>query len=104
MRTIIFILLLLQALPILANEKPKEDMSLIIDMMIVAKATGMCGTFTQMITFQETTKMTGGDEFIIRFLSTEAVRLGHTLDSFMAQCPNVVKKYNTNMKLLGFEQ
>lgn len=104
MRIFIFALSLLISLPVLSKEEADTDMSVIIKMMVVAKATGMCGVFTQMVNFQQATKMTGGDEFIVRFLTTEAVRLGHTLDSFMAQCPDVVKKYNANMELLGFEQ
>jgi len=104
MKIIIFALSLLVSLPVLAKENADKDMSVVIEMMVVAKATGMCGVFSQMVNFQQATKMTGGDEFIVRFLKTEAVRLGHTLESFMAQCPDIVKKYNANMELLGFEQ
>jgi len=104
MKRIIFALSLLISLPALAKDNTENDMSVIIEMMVVAKATGMCGVFSQMVTFQDTTKMAGGGEFIVRFLRTEAVRLGHTLESFMAQCPSLVKKYNSNMKLLGFDQ
>lgn len=89
-----------------AENEPTENDSanMVIEMMVVAKATGMCGVFSQMANFQQTTKMKGGDEFVVRFLTTEAVRLGHTLESFMAQCPEVVKKYNAYMELLGYEE
>jgi hypothetical protein len=104
MKKIFLILFFLISLPVLAVENKENDMSEIIGMMVVAKATGMCGVFSQMVSFQQSTKMSGGDEFIVRFLTTEAVRLGYTLDSFMAQCPSVVEKYNANMEMLGFDQ
>lgn len=104
MNKIIIALCLLISLPVIGEEKGEGDMSAVIDMMVSAKATGMCGVFSQMVNFQQSTKMAGGDEFIVRFLTTEAGRLGHTLESFMAQCPVVVENYNENMKLLGYEQ
>lgn len=102
MKTIVLFLSLIFSFSVLAEEK--EDMSAVIEMMIVAKATGMCGVFAQMVSFQDATKMPGGDEFIVRFLNTEAARLGQTLEELTGQCPGVVKEYNSTMKLLGFEQ
>jgi len=104
MRMMIFILTLLTSLPVLAEENSENDMSAVVGMMVVAKATGMCGVFYQMANFQQSTKMDGGDEFVVRFMTTEAARLGYTLEDFMAQCPGIVQKYDANMKLLGFEQ
>jgi hypothetical protein len=85
-------------------EEKQGDMSEIIGMMVVAKATGMCGVLSQMINFQQTTKMDGGDEFMIRFINTEAARLGKTLEVYVGDCPPIVEKYNGYMKMLGFEQ
>jgi len=105
MKKLVFILLLLPSTFLMAEEEPiNDDMSLFIDMMVGAKFTGVCGVFAQMAIFQDSTKMTGGDEFIVRFISTEAARLGHTLDSFTAKCPGIVEKYDRDMKLLGFEK
>jgi hypothetical protein len=104
MRILTFILLLWIPFSVSAEDKAEDDMSAVIEMMVVAKATGMCGVFSQMANFQEATKMAGGDEFVVRFIKTEAVRLGHTLESFMAQCPPVIEKYNSTMKLLGYQQ
>ena len=81
-----------------------EGTNLVIEMMVVAKATGMCGVFSQMVSFQEATKMPGGDDFIVRFMNTEAVRLGHTLESFLSQCQTAVERYNSDMEMLGFEE
>ncbi|MDH5479587.1 MAG: hypothetical protein OEX11_02350 [Nitrosomonas sp.] len=104
MKKIIIAIFLVASFPAIADENTENDMKVVIDMMVVAKAAGMCGVFSQMVNFQKTIKMPGGDEFIVRFLSTEAARLGHTLESFMAQCPQVVEIYDTNMERLGFEQ
>ena len=79
----------------------KTDSEFALDLMVTAKATGMCGVFSQMVSFQDSTKMPGGDDFIVRFINTEAARLGYTLDSFMKMCPIIVKKYNDTMQLLG---
>ena len=105
MKKLIFFLLAITSLSssVSSQERSSKDYSAIVDMMIAAKATGMCGVFVQMAIFQESTKMPGGDEFIVRFFNTEAVRLGHTLESFTKQCSAVVNEYNSNMKLLGYE-
>lgn len=104
MRNILFILLAMFSFSSYAEETSDGDMNAVIEMMVVAKATGMCGVISQMVNFQQATKMPGGDEFVVRFLTTEAARLGHTLESFTGQCPSVFEKYNSTMKLLGFEQ
>ncbi len=102
-KSIVFLFLLF---PFLANaeQSDKEAMDEVIGMMVVAKATGMCGVLSQLVRFQETTKMKGGDEFIMRFLHTEAARLGHTVESYIGQCPSVVEKYKGFMELLGFKE
>lgn len=102
MKSLLIVLMLFFSLNVYANEQ--ENNKTVVEMLVVAKATGMCGVFSQLIGFQEATKMQGGDEFIVRFLSTEAARLGHTLESLTGQCPGVVKKYNAYMKIFGFEQ
>ena len=100
---IVFLFLLF---PFLANAEQSENeaMDEVIGMMVVAKATGMCGVLSQLVRFQETTKMKGGDEFIMRFLNTEAARLGHTVESYIGQCPSVIEKYKGFMELLGFKE
>jgi hypothetical protein len=92
--------------PLVANaeESEKETGDQLVSMMVVAKATGMCGVLSQLVRFQETTKMKGGDEFVMRFLNTEAARLGHTVESFIGQCPDIVEKYKGYMELIGFKE
>jgi len=104
MLKIIVFLLLLFPLLLNAEESSKNKYDEIVGMMVVAKATGMCGVLSQLIRFQDTTKMKGGDEFIMRFLKTEAARLGHTVETFVGQCPDVIEKYKGYMELLGFKE
>jgi hypothetical protein len=103
LKKIIFLFLFLP-LFLNAEKSDKNEYDEIVGMMVVAKATGMCGALSQIIRFQDSTKMKGGDEFIMRFLNTEAARLGHTVDSFVGQCPDVIKKYKGYMELLGFKE
>jgi hypothetical protein len=103
LKSLVFIILFFPLL-LNAQDNEKNEYGKIIGMMVVAKATGMCGVYSQLVRFQDTTKMKGGDEFIMRFLSTEAARLGHTVDSLVGQCPDVINKYEANMKLLGFKE
>lgn len=65
----------------------------IMEIMALAKASGACGIFRQMIQFQADTEMPGGDEFVARFLATEAARLGHTPKSYLDQCVTTVGGY-----------
>lgn len=77
-----------------------NDNEALMDALIAAKATGMCGAIKQMSAFQESTKMPGGDGFILRFLNTEAARLGKTLPEFLAQCKAAVDTYTALMSSL----
>jgi len=65
----------------------------LVDALYSAKYTGMCGALRQMSSFQEVTKMPGGDEFILRFIKTEAARLGLTLEAFLDRCASSTKMY-----------
>jgi len=80
-----------------------NDNDPLIDLLIVAKATGMCGTIKQLTAFQESTKMPGGDEFILRFVNTEAARLGKTVPQFLSECQSSVGIYTKTMQSLGFD-
>ena len=81
-----------------------EENEELIDLMVTSKAVGMCGTITQMASFQEATKMDGGDEFIDRFLSTEMARLGKTLPQFIKECEMAISVYNNTIEALGFQR
>lgn len=58
-----------------------------------AKFLGGCGILSQMAGFQQSTKMNGGDEFITRFMSTEAARLGVSVEKYMEACRQAGEYY-----------
>lgn len=81
----------LLALPYAAGAE-SDDFDL-AGIMATSKFTGGCGILSQMARFQETTEMDGGDEFILRFMNTEAARLGKTLEEYMQQCASQTEIY-----------
>lgn len=85
-----------------ANEKENENKPL-IEMLVIAKSTGMCGNIKQLVAFQETTKMDGGDDFLLRFLNTEAARLGQDLPELLTQCKSSISIYTRTMESLGYK-
>ncbi|MDP5036707.1 MAG: hypothetical protein NWQ42_11380 [Alishewanella sp.] len=99
--SLIFICLTFQSIASEAQPSKQQNDER-IQMMIVAKATGMCDALSQIITFQQTHKMPGSDQFVIRFLNDEAARLNKSLDDYMAQCAAVSEQYHRYMNELGF--
>jgi len=65
----------------------------LVALLQAAKVSGMCGVFYQMGKFQDATQLPGGDEFILRFIKTEAARLGLTLEAFLDRCASSTKMY-----------
>ncbi len=57
-----------------------------------------------MIVFQSQTKMNGGDEFVERFLQTEAARLGTTVEERFKMCDKAISNYDTWFKLMKSEK
>jgi hypothetical protein len=102
MKYIILIIFFLVSTISFAQENENENDTL-INLLIVSKATGMCGTIKQLASFQKVTKMPSGDEFLMRFLNTEMARLGKTLPQFLKECESAVTTYTNNINALGFE-
>jgi hypothetical protein len=63
--------------------------------MAIGKLTGACEVFKLQLDFQENTGFKGGKDFINRFWSIEALRLGETLEEYVKDCHATVDKYNT---------
>jgi hypothetical protein len=76
----------------LAAEKSEES---VLELLVTAKFSGGCGVITQMASFQQSTKMPGGDEFLGRFLNTESARLGMTVKQYLEQCRQSTQMYQT---------
>lgn len=71
----------------------EEDFSM-QSLMALGKLTGLCGIFTSQLIFQDSTIMPNGDEFLVRYWTTEAARLGMTLEELGSTCKTSVEKYN----------
>jgi hypothetical protein len=63
-------------------------------LMVISKMTGICGVLSQMVQFQETTKMPGGAEFIARFWNTEFARLDMPRETFLKNCKGSISAYD----------
>ena len=62
--------------------------------LAVAKFTGACGIMESMVNFQTATQMPGGDDFIARFWTTEAARLGYSMQQYVDNCNKSTEMYN----------
>ena len=74
--------------------KANEDLS-IEQIMAISKISGSCGQLQSQIIFQEQTELKEGEKFVVRYWTTEAARLGHTLESYTAMCIEMLEKYAT---------
>ena len=55
-----------------------------------------------MADFQKRTQMDGGDDFLFRFWTMEAARLGMTLKEYATQCAAAYKNYKDYEALADF--
>lgn len=62
--------------------------------LATAKMAGACGILDSMINFQKTTKMEGGNAFVLRFWEVESARLGMTVEQLSNQCNQAVTGYD----------
>ena len=63
--------------------------------MSLSKLAGACGILDSLITFQTTTNFEQGKEFVFRFWSVEASRLGlESAEDLMQLCLETVPKYD----------
>lgn len=63
-------------------------------LLSIAKMAGACGVLDSMIQLQKTTKLPGGDEFVTRFWSVEAARLGYSVQQLSDTCNSSIEAYN----------
>lgn len=69
--------------------------------LAVAKMAGACGILDSMIDLQKTTKLPGGDEFVVRFWTVEAARLGMSVEDLSQQCNEAVEAYTKLWEAAG---
>lgn len=70
------------------------------EIMAVSKIAGACGILDSMLYFQKTTKMSGGDEFVVRFWTAEAARLGLSMQQYSDKCNQSITLYDKFWKAL----
>ena len=63
-------------------------------LLATAKMAGACGILDSMIQLQRTTKLSGGEEFVTRFWTVEAARLGMTVAQLSDTCTKSIKAYD----------
>lgn len=63
-------------------------------MLAMAKIAGANGILDSQLHFQKTTRLDGGEQFVFRFWSTEATRLGKTLKEYSDQCNQAISGYD----------
>lgn len=61
--------------------------------LAAAKMSGACGILDLLIQFQKSTLMEGGDEFVSRFWSVEAARLGMSVEQLSSTCDQSIFFY-----------
>tara|TARA_R110001599_G_scaffold8651_30_gene42442 strand:+ start:12498 stop:12830 length:333 start_codon:yes stop_codon:yes gene_type:complete len=80
-----------------------EANKFVAQILTVGKMSGLCGAFRQMATFQETTKLENGDQFVVRFAKAEAARLGLDVKEFFQSCDEALETYRDLAEMAGLE-
>lgn len=90
--------LVVPAIVLCCNPAHSQDGNIEFEgLMAAAKYSGFCGVISSMLRFQEETKMPGGDEFVARYINTEAARQGMTVANIGVQCKKAIAMYDSIM-------
>jgi hypothetical protein len=82
------------------QSQPNEPALSLESLLVIGKASGACGILNLQLQFQSNTKMEGGNEFIVRFWTTEAARLGMTLEEYATtHCTSSLASYDRVLEL-----
>jgi hypothetical protein len=92
MKKLIIVLLMFSSF-VSANED-QEGNEFAMGLLATGKLTGNCGIFKLQLDFQDNTKLKGGEDFLARFWTMEAARLGMSLEEFVDGCHKIVAKYD----------
>ena len=91
LKACMFLLLWSFALTLHSQETVMDPM---VEILSSSKIAGACGILDSLIEFQNSTKMDGGDEFVARFWSAEAARLGKTVKELSDLCDKAILIYD----------
>ena len=72
----------------------------LLTILSTAKIAGACGILDSLIDFQAKTKMNGGNEFVSRFWTLEAARLGLSVEELSNSCNTAVLRYDQYWKIV----
>jgi hypothetical protein len=70
-------------------------------MLSLSQMTGACRTMEQMVNFQKTARLPGGDEFIGKFWAAEFARQGITRATFLDECERSLAAYDELWAIAG---
>jgi hypothetical protein len=90
----LLVVLPLLTIPLSVSHSDQESQGSGQEVLAVAKIAGACGILDSIIHFQKTTRMPGGDEFVSRFWSTEAARMGMSVEQLSQRCDRAVTMYD----------
>lgn len=69
--------------------------------MATAKLAGACEAMDALIEFQKTTKLPGGEEFVVRFMNSELAQLGLDMDTYFSVCAQSISTYERIWESIG---
>ena len=92
MRKILLFIALLCQLPASADQ-PEALMA-----MTTARLAGSCETVDALIAFQASARLPGGDEFVLKFMNAEMMRLGLSMNTFASVCAQSLERYEIMWK------
>lgn len=92
----IFIIVIVFASPQVYSDSGEDPVK---SLLTIGLMSGTCIVYEDMIAYQKTAKLEGGDEFILRFWSAELAKTGrNSLEEFLSECKVV---YETHRSLIS---
>ena len=64
------------------------------DDLATANLAGACGVLDSLLEFQKKTKLSGSDEFVAKFWTAEAARLGLSMPELSSRCLRATAHFN----------
>jgi hypothetical protein len=77
----------------MTSTAPAQEKFSVREILAMAKIAGACGILDSQVHFQKSTRLEGGEAFVFRYWSTEATRLGKTLQEYSDQCNQAISGY-----------
>ena len=89
----IFIIIIVFASPQVYSDSGEQ---LVKSLLNIGLMSGTCIVYEDMIAYQKTAKLGGGDEFILKFWSAELAKTGrNSLEEFLSECKTVYEAHES---------